>query len=107
VRQKGARKAAGVRGQMSTFSKTQPGYYGELGSVIISQTIYDLFPPGDFQPASTLPLTPTEFIQRVLVPEAALRLVMDDMRQARKEAITTLRDSAQYGVAMFPDDHAE
>ena len=25
VRQKGARKAAGVRGQMTTFAKTQPG----------------------------------------------------------------------------------
>ena len=43
----------------------------------------------------------------MLVPEAALRLVMDDMHQTRKEAIQTLRDSAQYGVAMFPDDHAE
>ncbi|GJE91289.1 hypothetical protein PsYK624_074380 [Phanerochaete sordida] len=107
VRKKGARKAAGVRGQMTSFTKTQPGYYGELGSVIISQTIYDLFPPAEFTPVSTLPLTPTEFIQRVLVPEAALRLVMEDMKQSRSEALKTLRDSAQYGVAMFPDDNTE
>ena len=79
--------------------------YGELGSVIISQTIYDLFPPMDFAPNSTLPLTSTEFIQHILVPEAALCLVMDDMHQQRVEAIRTLRESAQYGVAMFPDDH--
>jgi hypothetical protein len=73
--------------------------------VIISQTIYDLFPPTEFPPNSTLPLTPTELIQHVLVPEAAMRLVMADMNQSRIEAIKTLRDSAQYGVAMFPDDH--
>ncbi|KAJ3555497.1 hypothetical protein NM688_g2547 [Phlebia brevispora] len=44
-RKKGGRQASSVRGQMTSFSKTQPGYYGELGYVIINQTIYDLFPP--------------------------------------------------------------
>ena len=53
-----------------------------------------------------MPLTPAEFIQRILVPEAALRLVMEDMHQSRKQAIRTLRESAQYGVAMFPDEHS-
>ena len=70
-----------------------------------SKTIYDLFPPAKFPPNATLPLTPTEFIQHVLVPEAALQLVIEDMNQSRADAIRTLRDSAQYGVAMFPDDH--
>ncbi|EKM49051.1 uncharacterized protein PHACADRAFT_214526 [Phanerochaete carnosa HHB-10118-sp] len=107
VKKRGARKAAGVRSQMTSFAKTQPGYYGELGSVIMSQTIYDLFPPVDFPPNSTLPLTPIEFIQHILVPEAALLLLMEDMHQSRTEALKTLRDSAQYGVAMFPDDHTE
>lgn len=92
---------------MGCCSHTSVNSYGELGSVIISQTIYDLFPPADFPPNSTLPLTPTEFVQHILVPEAALRLVMEDMHQSRQEALKTLRDSAQYGVAMFPDDHTE
>lgn len=81
--------------------------YGELGYVIINQTIYDLFPPTGFEPNSTLPLTPTEFIQRVLVPEAAVSLVMEDLQESRGKAIMTLRESASYGVAMFPDDHAD
>ncbi len=75
--------------------------------MIISQTIYNLFPPSEFPPHSTLPLTPTEFIQRILVPEAAVSLVIQDMQQTRAQAIATLRESAQYGVAMFPDDHTE
>lgn len=32
---------------------------------------------------------------------------MEDMHQTRQEALRTLRDSAQYGVAMFPDDARE
>ncbi|KAI0077757.1 hypothetical protein K474DRAFT_1567468, partial [Panus rudis PR-1116 ss-1] len=104
VKREGARKATGVRGQFSSFSKTQPGYYGELGYVIIHQTIYDLFPPESFDADSTLPLTPTEFIQLILVPEAAVALVMEDMQQSRRESIKTLRESAEYGVTMFPDD---
>ncbi|KAI0955259.1 hypothetical protein AcW1_006890 [Taiwanofungus camphoratus] len=107
VKKSGSRQAAGVRGQFASFEKTQPGYYGELGYVIINQTIYNLFPPASFDPVSTLPLTPPDFIQLILVPEAAVSLIMEDMGQTRTEAIKTLRESAEYGVAMFPDDHSE
>ena len=34
-------------------------------------------------------------------------MIMDDMSQTRAAAIRTLRDSAEYGVAMFPDDGAD
>ena len=78
--------------------------YGELGYVIIHQTIYDLFTPQSFPPLSTLPITPTEFIQLILVPEAAVSLIMEDLSLTREQAITTLRESAEYGVAMFPYD---
>lgn len=49
------------------------------------------------------PLTPTEFIQRILVPEVAVALIMEDMNVSKKRAMKTLRESVQYGVAMFPD----
>ncbi|TFY64647.1 hypothetical protein EVJ58_g2485 [Rhodofomes roseus] len=107
VRKSGSRKTAGVAGQLANFSKTQPGYYGELGYVIIHQTMYDMFPPASFPPESTLPLNSTDFIQLILIPEAVVSLIMEDMYQTREEAIETLRDSAEYGVAMFPDDQAE
>ncbi|OCH96355.1 hypothetical protein OBBRIDRAFT_787434 [Obba rivulosa] len=107
VKEHGSKKAAGVREQLGSFSRTQPGYYGELGYVIINQAIYDMFPPSSFDPDAVLPLTPTNFIQLILVPEAAVSLIMEDMHQTRAEAVVTLQESAEYGVAMFPDDHTE
>ena len=81
--------------------------YGELGYVIIHQTLCDMFPPADFHPDATLPLTPPDFITLVLVPEAALRLIADDLSLPRDKALETLRESVEYGVAMFPADEEE
>jgi RTC4-like domain len=83
--------------------------YGELGSVIIHQTLYGLFPPSSFDPTLIAPLTPPEFIQRILVPEAAVGLILEDRRlnpqneKHKEKAVKILRESAAYGVAMFPD----
>ncbi len=75
--------------------------------MIIHQTICNFFPPSSFDPHSTLPLTPTDYIQLILALEAAVLLVMEDMDQAREQAIATLHESAEYGVAMFPDNHPD
>ena len=77
--------------------------YGELGYLIIHQTIYHLFPPDTIDADSIAPLTPSDFIQRILVPEAAAHLVMEDLQSPYSSAIKTLRESVEYGVAMFPD----
>ena len=77
--------------------------YGELGYLIIHQTIYQLFPLDTIDPDSTTPLTPSDFIQRILVPEAAAHLIMEDLQSTYSNAIKTLRESVEYGVAMFPD----
>ncbi len=77
--------------------------YGELGSMILHQTLYNMFPPSSFDAQSIAPLTPQEFIQRILVPEAALALIMEDTGQDRIQAVQTMRESAGYGMAMFPD----
>ncbi|KAG6330683.1 hypothetical protein ID866_8406 [Astraeus odoratus] len=103
VKKQGSRVVVGVKGQYASFEKTQPGYYGEQGSVIIHQTLFNLFPPSSFDSSHIAPLTPAEFIQRVLVPEAAARLIAQDLCIDMDDAIATLRESAQYGVAMFPD----
>lgn len=71
--------------------------------MILHQTLYNMFPPTSFEPQSITPLTPQDFIQRVLVPEAALALIMEDTGQAQAQAVQTMRESAGYGVAMFPD----
>jgi hypothetical protein len=77
--------------------------YGELGSMILHQTLYNMFPPSSFDPQFIAPLAPQEFIQRILVPEAAVTLIMEDTGQDRVTAVQTMRESAGYGVAMFPD----
>ena len=56
-------------------------------------------------PHQVAPFTPPAFIQRVLVPETAVRMIMEDLGQDYREAVKTLRDSARYGVAMFPDNN--
>lgn len=103
VQKMGSRAASSVKGQFESFQRTQPGYYGELGSMIMHQTLYNMFPPSSFDARSIAPLTPQDFIQRILVPEAALTLIMEDTGQDRIQAVRTMRESAGYGVAMFPD----
>ena len=71
--------------------------------MILHQTLYNMFPPTSFEPQSITPLTPQDFIQRILVPEAALVLIMEDTGQDQAQAVQTMRESAGYGVAMFPD----
>lgn len=89
------------------FSNDSPNLvnsYGEQGSVIIAQTLYDLFPPESIDADCVSPLNPLEFIQRILVPEAATELIREDMRYAVKdEALETLRESSKFGTTMFPD----
>lgn len=85
--------------------------YGEQGSVIIHQTLFDMFPPASFDATRILPLTSNEFVLRVLVPEVALRLIMEDRNlegnDGMDQALIVLRESSTYGVAMFPEDGGE
>jgi hypothetical protein len=76
--------------------------YGELGSAVIHQTLYDLFPPTSVPPSQTHPLNPAEFIQRILVPQVGLLLIQDDLKLSPSDALSTMRESVQFGVAMFP-----
>ncbi|KAJ7623920.1 RTC4-like domain-containing protein [Mycena polygramma] len=100
----GSRGVSSVSGQFSSFEKTQPGYYGELGTVIITQSLYKSFPPETVDAELVSPLTLREFIGCVLVPEVGMRLIMEDLDLDKDEAVAVLRASASYGVSMFPDD---
>ncbi|KAL0955173.1 hypothetical protein HGRIS_004081 [Hohenbuehelia grisea] len=108
---KGSRAVTGVKGQFESFEKTQPGYYGERGAVIIHHVLFDLFPPSSIDPANIAPLPANEFILRILVPEVATRLILQDQNKDvdwdMEEGVKILRESAPYGVAMFPQDGDE
>ncbi|KAF5384623.1 hypothetical protein D9757_007517 [Collybiopsis confluens] len=111
VKIRGTRGAANVKNQFANFEKAQPGYYGELGSILIHQTLYKLFPPESTSPELVSPLSPKQFIERVLLPEVAVRLIMEDKSlngvSGARKALDILRESTSYGVAMFPDDIGE
>ena len=78
--------------------------YGEQGSIIIHQTLYSLFPSDDIPLTSVDPLTPDQFLTRVLVPETAVLLIQVDMcLPTKEEALRVLDESKKYGVAMFPE----
>jgi len=69
-----------------------------------------MFPLASMDPNFIAPLTANEFVQRILVPEVALHLIMEDKGLSdgdMKEALTILRESSAYGVAMFPEDGGE
>lgn len=79
--------------------------------MIIHQTLLNMFPLDSFDPATVAPFTANEFIQRILVPEVALRLIMEDRGlkglMGAETALQVLRDSTAYGVVMFPEDSGE
>ncbi|KAJ6553954.1 RTC4-like domain-containing protein, partial [Mycena vulgaris] len=110
LKAEGPKSVKGLQAQFTNFEKTQPGYYGEQGAVIIHQILYDMFPLGTIDPDLVRPFTPNEFILRILVPEVGMRLIIQDMslsvdsRLDKRRAVAVLRASARYGVAMFPVD---
>lgn len=74
--------------------------------MLIAQVLTDLFPPGDVAQiyrTSIHPLEPMAFIEMILLPEVAVRLIAEDMSISIGEAMHTLRISVAYGTEMFPE----
>ncbi|CAE6460786.1 unnamed protein product [Rhizoctonia solani] len=101
IKRDGALKAASIRAQLDTFELSHPGYYGEQGLLIFFDTLNELFP--NLTAEESKPLTTRQFFMSVLVPEAAALLIEEDMDCTHEEALIILRESRQYGLAMFPD----
>lgn len=111
-------KALANQGSESTLSIATPGYYGDLGRAIIIQHFQLLTKWGMMRPLSKeaiLPLSTTDFIATVLVPEAAVLLIMEDQgwsgnpsgsrwKLAMREAMDIRTRSAEYGHWRFRED---
>ncbi|KAF8310080.1 hypothetical protein DL93DRAFT_1673578 [Clavulina sp. PMI_390] len=104
--------------QMGFFQRSRPGYYGERGTIHITRTLQYLFPSlsslsatrtasSSSSPASSTfaPLDPPTFLSHVLVPEAALLLIAQDMSlsSSSSEALDHFLDSQDFGSALHPD----
>ncbi|KND02704.1 uncharacterized protein SPPG_01787 [Spizellomyces punctatus DAOM BR117] len=109
----GTRKAQGVRYKMNTMKGISCGYYGKTGARVIMKTIYDMFvgtagKTPYLTARMTAPQPIIEYIQDVLVPEAAIRLIMDDCTiHDKRQARDILTASSDFGSVMFPDSDDE
>ena len=84
--------------------------FGEVGFYILASCLLRLFPDCVFPPGSTSPLSVSDFRTFVLLPEVAVKLMMDDLTQDRAATIDTLQHSVKYGDTRFvldPDDEVE
>lgn len=91
-------------------SQLQLCSFGEIGFYILHSCLTRLFPNHAFLPGSTSPLSAADFQTFVLVPEVAVRLIMEDLSQDRAAAIRTLLRSMKYGDSRFvldPDNEPE
>ncbi|KAH6871950.1 hypothetical protein BKA70DRAFT_1353538 [Coprinopsis sp. MPI-PUGE-AT-0042] len=84
----------------NVFHRQGCGYYGEQGFEIITQTLSGMFSQEDMEALS--PLTPALAIQEVLVPEAAVLLISEDLGLDFEAARLVLEESWSYGINMFP-----
>lgn len=73
--------------------------------MIIYRTLSKLFSLEDEDPEAFSPLSPLDFLQRILVPECALALISEDLGSdaSLDDALCTLRESSKFGTAMYPD----
>ncbi|KAI8827122.1 uncharacterized protein EV422DRAFT_512746 [Fimicolochytrium jonesii] len=112
----GTRRAQGFQNKyMQAHVTASCGYYGRTGASIIFKVLFHTFLRSRDQASTaskpiyptltkhdTAPIPPLEFLQDVLVPEAALRLIMEDRKLTGvPQGMKVFTESAEYGAAMF------
>ncbi|KAH9266536.1 hypothetical protein BASA83_010521 [Batrachochytrium salamandrivorans] len=93
------------------LSKLQCGYYGWRGGNAIFKVIQSIFrgPNSDLNPTATAPQSVLDYIQNVLVPEAALHLIAQDQKLDMTDANDLekvreiMRESAEFGRCVHGD----
>jgi hypothetical protein len=77
------------------------GYYGLRGSHVIFKTLCDLYPNTSGMIESVKPLTRTDFLQFVMVPEACQCLIAEDMdmdlTHQEQEIKQIVKESSEFG----------
>ena len=98
----GSTAAQSIMGQYQDFESYSAGYYGEVGARIIRLTL-EIYITDEIPP----PLSHSDFLDKVLLPEIAVRLIQEDMGLPRDMAIGTVSRSRLFGLGMYPDDDGE
>ncbi|KAG2219746.1 hypothetical protein INT45_007785 [Circinella minor] len=113
----GVNKARSTMAVMSRFDKTLPGYYGSKGAAIILEVLSSLFlHSGELTIKQTQPQLPLEYVQQVLVPEAGLRLIQQDLKKTPKMkreqytmemAMKRMEESREFGCLVYPANNED
>lgn len=99
-----------MAGEFDGFEVQQPGYYGQIGHVVMIKTLSNMFLSESsetrLEARNASPLPPDEFIRRVLVPELSLSLIADDLELpiSNPKVKETLEASRVFGSVLFSDE---
>ncbi|CAB5352860.1 unnamed protein product [Rhizophagus irregularis] len=107
-RDKGKNKINSPMSLMSRIESFQPGYYGPRGAIVIAETLRKLFIDTKILTKSlTIPQTPMEYLQEVLIPEAAVRLIQEDKDITAEKAREIMLESVRFGEYVHNDENQE
>ena len=81
--------------------------YGEPGYHIILITLKHLFPESSIETINIYPLTYNVLVEEVLAPEAAVCLIVEDLKTTRSKAIDILHESYTFGNNLHDPDSPE
>lgn len=84
----GTHGARNVHVVLANIEHSMPGYYGSKGSAVLSEILAKLFLETNILTHELAsPQTPIEYVQQVLVPEAGLRLIVEDRLKLARDAV--------------------
>lgn len=109
---RGSRRANGLDAQFEHFEDEQPGYYGEIGLMVILFNLNLMVSNKSkkkikITDESVYPLTSNDFMRRILVPEVANLLISQDRAISIGKAEEIRKDSREYGNALFSSDNKD
>ncbi|KAJ3086677.1 hypothetical protein HK102_012719 [Quaeritorhiza haematococci] len=120
----GTRRAKGNGYKINRVGYLSCGYYGNKGQRIIMKTVWNMFVHAnpakgskeraeehDHSPiltsATAHPQSVVEYVQDVLVPETALRLIAKDRNITLKEAKKVMAESSEFGTFVHDGDSSD
>ncbi|KAJ7917653.1 hypothetical protein B0H13DRAFT_1994483 [Mycena leptocephala] len=98
------RSSLGAQFASNRLSEHGTGYYGERGYEILDTTLRFIFPDCQDFVRKFHPLTYNIAIREVLIPEATIHIIQNDLNIELKEAIVVLKESHTFGLVLHPSE---
>ncbi|KAI8994901.1 RTC4-like domain-containing protein [Pilobolus umbonatus] len=104
IKEIGLMKVRETNQMMLRFTQSVPGYYGLKGSDKMMEVLNVLLLDTNYITKEKIkPLSPTEYIQQILVPECGWRLIQEDLKEqgkpcTKEDALAVMKESMDYGA---------